>query len=98
MLAISDAYQNHETLSPPRHASKHGTASPFSRAEAECSEQRAGLPVPEVLVTTDDTTGSKPHPTAISRQRRRLGVAPLACVVIEDPPAVSRPGRRPACP
>ena len=57
------------------------------RTLAELRLQCAGLPAPEVLVTADDVSRSKPHPDGYLAAASRLGVAPSACVVIEDAPA-----------
>jgi sugar-phosphatase len=57
------------------------------RTLAELRLQCAGLPIPEVLVTADDVARSKPHPDGYLAAAARLGVAPSACVVIEDAPA-----------
>jgi mannitol-1-/sugar-/sorbitol-6-phosphatase len=57
------------------------------RTLAELRLQCAGLPLPKVLVTADDVTRSKPHPDGYLAAASRLGVAPSACVVIEDAPA-----------
>jgi sugar-phosphatase len=57
------------------------------RSLAELRLQCAGLPVPEVLVTADDVTRSKPHPDGYLAAASRLGVAPSACIVVEDAPA-----------
>jgi sugar-phosphatase len=57
------------------------------RTLAEMRLQCAGLPVPEVLVTADDVPRSKPHPDGYLAAASRLGVAPSACVVVEDAPA-----------
>jgi len=47
----------------------------------------AGLPAPSVLVTADHVQHSKPHPQGYLTAAARLGLAPAACVVIEDAPA-----------
>jgi sugar-phosphatase len=57
------------------------------RTLAELRLGCAGLPVPDVLVTADDVRRSKPHPDGYLAAAARLGVAPSACVVIEDAPA-----------
>ena len=57
------------------------------RTLAELRLQYAGLPAPEVLVTADDVSRSKPHPDGYLAAASRLGVAPSAYVVIEDAPA-----------
>ena len=46
-----------------------------------------GLPVPEVLVTSDDVTHGKPHPEPYLKGAELLGVRPADCLVIEDAPA-----------
>jgi mannitol-1-/sugar-/sorbitol-6-phosphatase len=63
------------------------------RTLAELRLQCAGLPVPEVLVTADDVARSKPHPDGYLAAALRLGVAPAACVVMEDAPAGIDSGR-----
>lgn len=45
-----------------------------------------GLPVPRVLVTADDVPRGKPAPDPYLLAARRMGVAPAACVVVEDSP------------
>jgi len=44
-----------------------------------------GLPVPKVLVTTDDVTQYKPHPEGYLKAAQRLSLAPEQCVVVEEP-------------
>src|SRR5580700_2645827 len=46
-----------------------------------------GLPVPAVLVTSDDVTHGKPHPEPYLKGAEGLGFAAAECVVIEDAPA-----------
>jgi sugar-phosphatase len=46
-----------------------------------------GLPMPEVLVTSDDVVCGKPHPEPYLKGAERLGFAPADCLVIEDAPA-----------
>jgi len=46
-----------------------------------------GLPVPKVLVTSDDVTNGKPHPEPYLKGAEGLGVEPAECLVIEDAPA-----------
>lgn len=46
-----------------------------------------GLPVPEVLVTSDDVTNGKPHPEPYLKGAKKLGFRPADCLVIEDAPA-----------
>ena len=47
----------------------------------------AGLPIPDVLVTADDVTRSKPHPEGFLRAAGLLGADPARCLVVEDSPA-----------
>jgi mannitol-1-/sugar-/sorbitol-6-phosphatase len=54
------------------------------RTLAEKRLQLAGLPIPGVLITSDDISHSKPHPEGYLLAAARLGVAPADCVVIED--------------
>jgi sugar-phosphatase len=46
-----------------------------------------GLPVPSVLVTSDDVTNGKPHPEPYLKGAAGLGFSPADCLVIEDAPA-----------
>jgi len=64
-----------------------GVVTSGSRLLAESRLQHCGLPVPEVLVTSDDVTNGKPHPEPYLKGAQRLGFAPGDCVVIEDAPA-----------
>lgn len=45
-----------------------------------------GLPIPAVLITSDDVTAGKPAPDCYRLGAQRLGVDPAACVVFEDAP------------
>lgn len=64
-----------------------GVVTSGSRALATARLQYCGLPVPEVLVTSDDVTQGKPHPEPYLKGAMRLGFAPVECLVIEDAPA-----------
>lgn len=48
---------------------------------------RLELPVPRVGVYDSDVTAGKPDPACYRLAARRLGVAPSACVVVEDAPS-----------
>jgi mannitol-1-/sugar-/sorbitol-6-phosphatase len=67
-----------------------GAAAPWAvvtsawRTLAEKRLRLAGLPVPGVLITSDDISHSKPHPEGYLLAAARLGVAPADCLVIED--------------
>jgi sugar-phosphatase len=54
------------------------------RTLAEKRLRLAGLPIPDVLITSDDISNSKPHPEGYLLAASRLGVAPADCLVIED--------------
>ena len=49
-----------------------------------------GLPIPDVVITSDDVTQGKPAPDGYRLGAQRLGVDPASCVVFEDaPPGVA---------
>jgi mannitol-1-/sugar-/sorbitol-6-phosphatase len=54
------------------------------RTLAEKRLRLAGLPIPGVLITSDDISHSKPHPEGYLLAAERLGVAPTDCLVVED--------------
>src|SRR5579863_5270820 len=58
-----------------------------SRLLATNRLRHCGLPVPEVLVTSDDVVNGKPHPEPYLMGAERLGFRPEDCLVIEDAPA-----------
>ena len=45
-----------------------------------------GLPIPEVVITSDDVSSGKPAPDGYRLGAQRLGVDPASCVVFEDAP------------
>jgi sugar-phosphatase len=49
--------------------------------------KHTGLPVPGIMITSEDVTNGKPHPEGYLAAARRLGFAPEDCLVIEDAPA-----------
>ena len=53
----------------------------------------AGLRVPEVLVTGDETARGKPAPEPFLLAAERLGANPADCLVLEDAPAGVAAGR-----
>lgn len=55
--------------------------------------QRAGLPVPSVLVSADDVMQTKPSPACYLRAAERLGIRPWECLVIEDSASGVRAGK-----
>jgi len=64
-----------------------GVVTSGSRLLATNRLRHCGLPVPEVLVTSDDVTNGKPHPEPYLKGAERLGFDPAECLVIEDAPA-----------
>ncbi|HEY1677654.1 MAG TPA: HAD family hydrolase [Candidatus Sulfotelmatobacter sp.] len=64
-----------------------------SRLLARNRLEYCGLPIPRVLVTSDDVTCGKPHPEPYLKGAAQLGFAPADCVVIEDAPAGIEAGK-----
>ncbi len=64
-----------------------GVVTSGSRPLASNRLRYCGLPVPKVLVTSDDVTHGKPHPEPYLKGAEGLGFAPEECLVIEDAPA-----------
>ena len=64
-----------------------GVVTSGSRQLATNRLRHCGLPVPEVLVTSDDVTHGKPDPEPYLKGAACLGFAPSDCLVIEDAPA-----------
>ena len=46
----------------------------------------AGLPIPELMITGSDIEHGKPHPEPYQRGAALLGLAPAACIAVEDAP------------
>jgi sugar-phosphatase len=68
-------------------AGRWGVVTSGSRLLATNRLRHCGLPVPEVLVTSDDVTNGKPHPEPYLKGAAQLGFDPGECLVIEDAPA-----------
>jgi sugar-phosphatase len=64
-----------------------GVVTSGSRLLATNRLRYCGLPVPEVLVTSDDVMHGKPHPEPYLKGAELLGLSPPECLVIEDAPA-----------
>jgi len=64
-----------------------------SRALAGVRLRAAGLPIPAVVVSSDDVDRGKPDPTCYLLGARRLEVDPGRCLVLEDAPAGVAAGR-----
>lgn len=74
-------------------AQRWGVVTSGSRLLAQNRLRYCGLPVPDVLVTSDDVTNGKPHPEPYLKGADRLGFPPSDCLVIEDAPAGIRSAR-----
>ena len=70
-----------------------GVVTSGSRLLAQNRLKFCGLPVPEVLVTSDDVGNGKPNPEPYLKGAFQLGFAPAECVVIEDAPAGIEAGK-----
>ena len=64
-----------------------GVVTSGSRLLATNRLRYCGLPVPDVLVTSDDVINGKPHPEPYLQGAKLLGFDPAECLVIEDAPA-----------
>ena len=64
-----------------------GVVTSGSRLLATNRLRFCGLPVPKVLVTSDDVTHGKPHPEPYLKGAAQLGFNSADCLVIEDAPA-----------
>jgi sugar-phosphatase len=64
-----------------------GVVTSGSRLLAANRLRHCGLPVPEVMVTSDDVVNGKPHPEPYLKGAALLGFSPEECLVIEDAPA-----------
>lgn len=62
----------------------HGLVTSASRALAHARMSAAGVAVPEVAVTAETVTASKPDPEGFRRGAELLGVEPGECVAFED--------------
>ena len=58
-----------------------------TRAVATERLQRAGLPIPGVLICAEDVLRGKPSPDVYLLAAAGLGVVPSQCLVVEDAPA-----------
>jgi mannitol-1-/sugar-/sorbitol-6-phosphatase len=70
-----------------------GIATSGSRAIATNRLAFAGLPLPEVLICSEDVSMGKPDPEPYLFAAMMLGAEPQRCVVIEDAPAGIQAGR-----
>ena len=64
-----------------------GVVTSGSRLLAQNRLRHCGLPVPKVLITSDDVIHGKPHPEPYLKGAEGLRYRPAECLVIEDAPA-----------
>ncbi len=64
-----------------------GVVTSGSRLLAANRLRHCGVPVPDVMVTSDDVVNGKPHPEPYLKGAALLGFRPEECLVIEDAPA-----------
>lgn len=64
-----------------------GIVTSGSQALARARLKRAGLPIPDTLISGDDVKRGKPAPDPYLLGAKRMGVTIGQCVVIEDSPA-----------
>jgi mannitol-1-/sugar-/sorbitol-6-phosphatase len=72
-------------------------ASSGSRWFAQRCFRQTGLPFPRVGIFAEDVREGKPAPDCYLTAARLLGLAPRACLVIEDAPAGVTAARRAGC-
>lgn len=68
-------------------AERWGVVTSGSRLLAEHRLPHCGVPMPRVLVTSDDVVNGKPHPEPYLKGAKGLGFEAGECLVIEDAPA-----------
>jgi len=60
---------------------------------AEVRLRAAGLPLPELMVTSSDVMHGKPHPEPFIKGAALVGFPPQQCIVVEDTPAGIHAGK-----
>ena len=65
-------------------ALRWGVVTSCGRALAVLRLASVGLPIPTILVTSEDVSQGKPAPDGYQLGAKRLGLDPAACVVFED--------------
>lgn len=81
------AFEGVAALLPRLPSGRWAIATSAPRRVAVPRLHHLGLPVPPVLVTTDDVARGKPAPDPYLQAAQGLGRAPARCLVIEDAPA-----------
>ena len=65
----------------------HALVTSANDAVARTRMAAAGLPMPSLVITSDQVSAGKPAPDGFLKAAAALGVDPAACVVFEDSPA-----------
>ncbi|KIM46371.1 hypothetical protein M413DRAFT_24104 [Hebeloma cylindrosporum] len=68
-----------------------------TRAYASSALDIAGVPAPDVFVTSEDVTQGKPSPDPYLLGAKKCGVKPENCLVFEDAPSGIRSGNAAGC-
>ena len=89
VVALPGAAELVAALAPAAWAVVTSGNRPLARARLAVT----GLPLPDVLVTTDDVRAGKPDPQGYLLAAARLGADPADCVVVEDAPVGVAAGR-----
>jgi sugar-phosphatase len=80
--ALPGARELIAAIPPDRFAIVTSCPEPLARARLRA----AGLPVPEVLITSERVAAGKPDPEGYVNAARTLGIDPAHCLVLEDAP------------
>lgn len=89
LARIPDALELLQSIPP----NAWGIATSGTRAAAATRLAFGGLPLPEVLISSEDVEAGKPDPEPYLFAAMMLGVKPASCVVIEGTPAGIQAGR-----
>ena len=89
LVAVRGAHEALAELPP----GSWGIVTSGHRSLAERRLGAVGLPVPAAMVCGDEVARGKPDPEGFLTGARLLGVAPSACVAVEDAPAGTRAAR-----
>lgn len=68
-----------------------------TKSYASAALAKAGIPVPDVFVVSEDVEKGKPEPDPYLLGAKKCGVDPKRCLVLEDAPAGIQSGRGAGC-
>ncbi|KZT13020.1 phosphatase [Laetiporus sulphureus 93-53] len=68
-----------------------------TRSYATAALKKAGIPLPDAFVVSEDVQKGKPEPDPYLLGAKLCGVDPRRCLVVEDAPAGVRSGRAAGC-